>query len=95
MRAEDVGDVEVLQRHLRQGWAGRIVEVVVLVYQSFFSYSTSQHLLPYPSHTQNLLLAAVLPLAQLVTLAAVACIRSVYFVVAGYNGRAQLGEHSN
>lgn len=24
MRAEDVGDVEVLQRHLRQGWAGRI-----------------------------------------------------------------------
>lgn len=73
----------------------RTVEVVVLVYQSFFSYSTSQHLLPYPSHTQNLLLAAVLPLAQLVTLAAVACIRSVYFVVAGYNGRAQFGEHSN
>lgn len=72
----------------------RTVEVVALVYQSFFSCLIPQNL-PYPFHTQNPLLAAFLPLVRLVTLAAEACIPSMYLVVAGYNERAQLGGHSN
>lgn len=72
----------------------RTVEVVVLIYQSFFSYLTPQH--PhYPSYTQNLLLAAVLPRARLVTLAVEVCILSVYLVAAGHNGWVQLGGCSN
>lgn len=73
----------------------RTAEVVAQVYQSSFSCLIPQNL-PYPFHTQNSLLAAAfLPLVRLATLAAEACIPSVYLVVAGYNERAQLGGHSN